>query len=119
MSLGRKGHGALIGLLVGIIFAATAATHDQARGHRTESSQPPGLESLRLPGQTVTILPDGRWLLLGGEVNGRAVATGTLWDPNSQTATQLPGALHSGRAWHTATVLPDGTVLIIGGRDGQ
>src|SRR5439155_19677281 len=34
-------------------------------------------------GETTTLLPDGRWLILGGEAAGRPVATALVWDPNT------------------------------------
>ena len=64
-------------------------------------------------GQTATRLPDGRWLVMGGSVDGEAVTTARLVDPSTGTAKEI--ALSVPRAWHTATVLPDGTVLIAGG----
>ena len=67
------------------------------------------------PGQSSTQLPDGRWLLLGGEdSNKTANSAASIWDP--QTAQLIPlGSLNHARAWHSATLLPDGTVLIFGG----
>jgi RHS repeat-associated protein len=50
-------------------------------------------------GQSATLLPDGRWLTIGGE--------GVVSPPGLGLATA--------RAWHSATVLPDGTVLVVGG----
>ena len=68
-----------------------------------------------LAGASVTLLSDGRWLILGGEaphgVQGGAEITG----PDGSTVIRLPATMQRPRAWHTATVLPDGTVLIIGG----
>ncbi|HLC42259.1 MAG TPA: RHS repeat-associated core domain-containing protein [Methylomirabilota bacterium] len=66
-------------------------------------------------GYTATLLPDGRWLLLGGEDPQGPRATAEIWDPRTQITTRLTTSLQNPRAWHTATVLPDGTVLIIGG----
>jgi len=60
-----------------------------------------------LPGQTVTHLPDGRILKLGG------------LEEEGPTSMALIGELHfqlrRARAWHTASMLPDGKVLIVGG----
>jgi RHS repeat-associated protein len=71
-----------------------------------------------LPGQTVTQLPDGRSLLLGGEVNNRAVDTVSLIDPrNGGAPIELKAKLRQARAWHSATMLPDGRVLVLGGID--
>jgi YD repeat-containing protein len=72
-----------------------------------------------LPGQTATVLPDGRWLLLGGENsrNGVPVATATIYDTRSSSREYKIeiGNLNHARAWHTATMLPDGSVFILGG----
>ncbi|MGH7393447.1 MAG: Ig-like domain-containing protein, partial [Candidatus Rokuibacteriota bacterium] len=66
-------------------------------------------------GQSATLLPDGRWLLLGGEVRGGVTVGAALWDPRTQTTSPVAGRLGTARAWHTATVLPDGRALIVGG----
>src|SRR5687767_12931455 len=74
-----------------------------------KSQLPPSSPNL-LPGQTATLLADGRILLLGGESSARTVETGSIWDPRTNTTTHLHSRLSVGRAWHTATVLPDGMV---------
>ena len=75
---------------------------------------------ITLPGQTATLLGDGRWLLLGGLHAGQAIATGGLLDPGTGTAAPV-GDLAVARSGHSATTLPDGSVLILGGigRDGR
>jgi RHS repeat-associated protein len=60
-----------------------------------------------LPGQTTTILPDGRLLKLGGLEPAGPAGDGVIGDSHVQ--------LQHSRAWHTATMLPDGRVLIVGG----
>src|SRR5579864_3237602 len=68
-----------------------------------------------LPGQTVTLLSDGSWLIAGGgDASGNPLNTLILRDPQGNEQ-QLPLALRFARMWHTATVLPDGSVLILGG----
>ena len=65
-------------------------------------------------GQSVTLLPDGRALKVGGLENGSPVAGAVVNDSrrgDSPTAMNL----HYARAFHTATLLPDGTVLVAGG----
>src|SRR5881396_3266792 len=74
------------------------------------------------PGQSATLLPDGRWLMLGGQSsNGRPLSTAQIWDARSGVTTPLSSELQHPRAWHSATMLPDGTVFIFGGlgSDGQ
>jgi len=73
----------------------------------------------RLPGQSVTLLPDGNWLLLGGEGKNGPVATASVNNSKTGTTVTLPHGLGFARAWHTATVLPDGTVLVLGGVGGD
>jgi RHS repeat-associated protein len=68
-----------------------------------------------LPGQSKTLLPDGRWLLIGGERLGGFSGAASIWQPGTGSATQLSSTLNRPRAWHTATTLPDGLVLILGG----
>lgn len=69
------------------------------------------------PGQSATQLPDGRWLLLGGEGPGKApLADATIVQVDGG-ATPLHLRLNKARSGHTATLLPDGTVLVLGGVD--
>ena len=68
-----------------------------------------------LPGQTITQLSDGRSLLIGGDVDGRAVDTISISDSISGAPRELKARLHQPRAWHSATMLPDGSVLVLGG----
>ncbi len=72
-------------------------------------------------GQTATLLPDGRWLLVGGEGIDGPLATASIWDPQTWVTTPLLSELSQPRSWHSATMLPDGTILIFGGvgTDGQ
>src|SRR5205807_10020406 len=66
-------------------------------------------------GQSVTLLPDGRWLFLGGEDPQGVLGTGRVLDPETGVTTPLRSSLHEPRAWHTATVLPNGFVFVFGG----
>jgi len=69
-----------------------------------------------IPGESTTLLPDGQWLLLGGESSdGRPLSTAQIWNPRTGVTTPLPSELQQARAYHSATMLPDGTVLIFGG----
>jgi hypothetical protein len=69
-----------------------------------------------LPGQSATLMPDGRWLLLGGQGPNGPVAGGAFFDPKTGNTSNAPWRLGQARAWHTATLLPDGAILVIGGR---
>jgi hypothetical protein len=74
-----------------------------------------GFHSLSSPGQSSTLLPNGHWLLLGGESpDGKPSALAVIWDPaNGQSSLLAP--LSHARAWHTGTIQPDGTIFIFGG----
>ena len=76
--------------------------------------EPPQTETLS-EGQSATLLPDGRWLLLGGEGEGGPQRGAYLKDAATGEVRALPGGLLSGRAWHTATLQPDGAILVLGG----
>ena len=69
------------------------------------------------PGQSQTLLPDGRWLILGGE--GERASTVLIEDRRSTPVVIeiLNRRLHQPRGYHTATVLADGQVFIFGGMD--
>jgi RHS repeat-associated protein len=71
----------------------------------------------KIPGQTVTLMPDGRWLLMGGEGPDGPVRSISALDPRTEKITPLMGSLQDARAWHSATVLADGTVFVFGGVD--
>jgi hypothetical protein len=80
----------------------------------------PQVEALA-PGQTATLMPDGRWLLIGGRGHdGRPSPTAHLRDARGASgqaaaAQPLPSQLQQAREGHTATLLPDGTVFVFGG----
>src|ERR1044072_3396517 len=74
----------------------------------------PQASALR-PGQTSTLLSDGRSLLIGGEEKGRSLATAAISDARTGVPVPLAGKLQRARAWHSATMLPDGRILIVGG----
>src|SRR5579863_7398397 len=79
-------------------------------------------EGSELAGSSVTLLPDGRLLVVGGQDgNGQLQGTLSTRQPLTGTVTVLGASLRFPRAAHTATVLPDGTVLVLGGvgQDGK
>lgn len=90
-------------------FAAPAGAQTTDPGSATRLSPP------TLPGQTASLLPDGRWLLLGGQGENGPRSIASFWDPRTQASVDLPSGMTTARAFHSATVLADGSVLIAGG----
>ena len=78
-------------------------------------------QSISPEGQTVTLLPDGRQLLIGGQGTDGPQSTAAIKDPGTNEIVPLATRLQHPRAWHSATLLPDGTILILGGigTDGE
>ena len=96
--------------------AGSAAFDLQSRvGHLSASPR------TTVMGQSATLLPDGKWLLLGGERNGQSARDAALVDARENRTTALSSGLLHARSGHTATVLPDGSVLVLGGigSDGE
>jgi RHS repeat-associated protein len=103
-------------------FAATvfiAATSHSARADSSpvvSIAEARALDNIRpaaAPGQQTTMLPDGRWLLTGGEFE--AEPTDRIEVYSGSRASAFPVTLNHARTGHTATVLSDGTVFIFGG----
>ena len=69
----------------------------------------------QLPGQTITILPGGRLLVVGGEGPTGSEKSVAVRDSQTGQDRSMGAGLRHARAWHTATMLPDGRVLILGG----
>ena len=69
----------------------------------------------QLPGQTITILPGGRLLVVGGEGPTGPEKSVAVRDSQTGQDKSIGAGLRHARAWHTATMLPDGRVLILGG----
>ncbi len=63
---------------------------------------------------TVTLLPNGRVLVVGGNTATQILNSAELYDPatGAWTATPAPGVA---RTLHTATLLPNNLLLIVGG----
>jgi hypothetical protein len=65
---------------------------------------------------SLTLLPDGRVLALGGIGAGGYLSSAELFDPATGLWTLVGQPSSSTRAGHTATLLPTGKVLVVGGR---
>jgi hypothetical protein len=68
-----------------------------------------------LPGQSLTLLPNGQILMAGGYSAPHLASAKLEIADVSGNARTLPVQMQHARAGHTATVLPDGRVLIFGG----
>jgi RHS repeat-associated protein len=102
-----------LALIIAVIVAmATAGAWPSALIAAFQRVEEQQAAAAQPPGQTVTRLADGRWLILGGEGPAGPMSTAMVIDPNTGRHTTL---VAQPRAWHTATVLPDGTVLVVGG----
>jgi hypothetical protein len=102
-------------------------------GRKIESAKPTGVPAIlksrntklrqegNATGQSQTLLPDGKLLLLGGETIDATSNDAFIKDPRSGEQIPLLNKLQRARSWHTATTLPDGKILILGGvnADGQ
>jgi RHS repeat-associated protein len=105
------------GLLLGALALALLVSPPLVWAPRGQNTQTPLVPAATPPGQSVTLLPDGSLLLLGGMGKAGPLALAQIKPPKSNKAVTLPTSLNVARAWHTATLLPDGTVLIVGGVD--
>ncbi|MDT4935472.1 MAG: trimeric autotransporter adhesin, partial [Pseudonocardiales bacterium] len=79
----------------------------------------------RQGGQSLTLLPDGRVLVIGGQTGKLNVdaflpplRSAVLWDPATSSFSDS-GSMSFGRERHTATLLVDGRILVVGGVGGR
>jgi YD repeat-containing protein len=106
---------ALAALVAGAASAVSIGPPALRRAFEPASTALAQAQALPRTGQTSTRLPDGRWLLIGGE---GVESDSAIWDPQTRTTMKTAGAMLAPRAWHTATLLRDGTTLVAGGRHG-
>ncbi|WP_448130202.1 RHS repeat-associated core domain-containing protein [Stenotrophomonas rhizophila] len=95
-----------------------AASGDRLLLYPRLPGSPPRMWSLAelRRGASLTRLPDGRVLLLGGaDASGRLQQGGYWFDTELRDLQPTQGLPTGGRAGHTATVLTDGRVLLAGG----
>jgi len=103
-------------VFVGVFTLCAIGTFSElAVAKRMQDRVAPTLTTEPIVGQTETLLPDGRVLLVGGKTgSGLLRAVLSIRDPQTGSTVSV-GALNFPRAFHTATVLPQGSVLILGG----
>src|SRR6266542_5457985 len=72
-------------------------------------------------GQSTTLLPNGRMLLLGGTNGQGPVASASIKNPADGSLVKLAPGMLFARAGQSATILPNGKVLVLGGigNDGK
>jgi RHS repeat-associated protein len=100
-------------VLIGLMMAPPRARRSPSQ--MAASAQPNADSETAVRGDSKTLLPDGHWLILGGETSKGVLGTASLQDPATGAVTPLTSSLLHSRAWHTATLLPNGTVFIFGG----
>jgi hypothetical protein len=86
-----------------------------------ETPAPAPTLSISRANETATLLPNGKVLIAGGEVDANDTAnswtpTTDIYDPSTGKITPGP-TMNAAREGATATLLPNGEVLIAGGRD--
>jgi RHS repeat-associated protein len=102
-------------LAVTLALAVYSLAMPMARKRPLKPARPQNTPSFSVVGQTATLLPNGKLLLVGGEGPQQVISTVALRDPQTGVTVPLPYGLLFPRAWHTATLLPDGSVLVLGG----
>jgi RHS repeat-associated protein len=109
-----------VSLLVGLVFAGVIWTIPNIAF--SQSAVAAGVTSVGSapvvsPGESATLLPDGRWLLVGGRVSGEVQAGISI--VGAKGIERFPASLTTARCDQAAIVLPDGTVLVFGGTDAK
>ena len=95
----------------GAIYSDTAEIYDgDYGGFRFTKSAP----LHRRAGHTLTLLPDGRVLIVGGLSGGASTPiTAEIFDPATETFTETASAPSYHRQLHTATLIDDKTGLVL------
>ncbi len=105
----------VIGGQVSSLPVATAFLKDSHTGALT---QIPGKLNYARSWHTATLMPDGTVLVLGGVGTANSIVSqAEVFDPVSETFSEVPTVGLTPRAYHSATLLTDGRVLIAGGAD--
>jgi len=110
---------ALFLVLIGVIGELGAASAQTAPGATSPAPIQAGMQRNAADGTSITLLSNGKWLLLGGQQGGLPRHDAWLFDPETRQVTSLAFYLAIARSGHTATLLPDGNVLVLGGLDAS
>jgi RHS repeat-associated protein len=105
----------LIAILTSVLLVPATVQSDQstdAAGALTQIGVTRFRHPPTAPGQSATLLPDGRWLLVGGTLHPEKLQ---VLDIIQNSLEDIPAHLSVPRSGHTANLMPDGTVLILGG----
>lgn len=95
-------------------LADAGGSPDGASDGASDGGQPMGMGPEPIQGQSTTVLPDGRVLIVGGR--GTATSQSESWLLDLSTLTFAAGpAVSPPRNSHSATLLANGKVLIAGG----
>lgn len=101
-----------------VYVSGSVKTSAPAKGReqgREQTDQSRAGAATNVPGQSVTVLPNGRLFMVGGEGEKSPLSTALIKDTRSGATAKVAAGLRRGRAWHSATMLPDGNILILGG----
>jgi hypothetical protein len=95
------------------VYSATAEIYDaNAGGFRYTARAPLAARA----GHTLTLMPDGSVLIVGGNSNTTLPPTAEIFDPITETFTPTASAPLNYRQGHTATLVePSGLVLLVDG----
>jgi len=95
------------------VYSGTAEIYDaNVGGFRYTASAPLAARA----GHTLTLMPDGRVLIVGGNSNATLPATAEIFDPATETFTPTASGPLNYRQGHTATlVVQSGLVLLVDG----
>ncbi|QSQ21807.1 galactose oxidase [Pyxidicoccus parkwayensis] len=98
-----------------VLFASglQAELYDVATGHWEKAGLAGGAAGTHRLAHSVTLLPDGRVLVVGG-TTARAAGTAEVYAPDTGEWT-LVASPAVPREHHAAVVMPDGTVWVMGG----
>jgi YD repeat-containing protein len=102
-------------VLICVCIAVSAGLLSPSTSIRGAFGQESSVGPAIAPGQTATLMPDGRWLVLGGWRPDGSPIPPTLIDPQRNVASSTPAGLLRPRVGHTTTLLADGSLLIAGG----